>query len=42
MPSLDDVVAHAASLVADADVPALVAELEAHVQIDRLGRKLAP
>src|SRR5262252_737444 len=42
MTGLDAVVAHAASLVADADVPALVAELQAHVQINRLGRKLAP
>src|SRR5262252_1458866 len=42
LPGLDAVAAHAASIVADADVPALVAELKAHVQIDRLGRKLAP
>jgi len=38
MPSLDDVVAYASSLAADADVPVLVAKLEAHEQIARLSR----
>ena len=42
MPSPDDAVAHASSVAADADVPVLVAKLEAHVQIARLSRKLVP
>jgi hypothetical protein len=42
MPSLDDLVAYASSLAADADVPVLVAKLEAHEQIARLSRKLVP
>src|SRR4029450_9158595 len=40
--SANAVVAHPVSAISDADVPSLDAQLQAHVQVTRLGRKLVP